>query len=75
MHYVLDAYIWRFDGSNPGLREYLLGAPPAKVHQGTPNAKSAPPGDTTQGTPTAGLHVGGMGPRRHASAAGAARAA
>ena len=23
MHYILDAYIWRFD-SNPGLREYLL---------------------------------------------------
>ena len=26
-HYVLDAWIWKFDGSNPGLREYLFGAP------------------------------------------------
>ena len=25
-HYVLDAWIWKFDGSNPGLREYLFGA-------------------------------------------------
>ena len=26
-HYVLDAWIWKFDGSNPGLREFLfLGA-------------------------------------------------
>jgi hypothetical protein len=25
-HYVLDAWLWRFDGSNPGLREYLFGA-------------------------------------------------
>ncbi len=24
-HYVLDAYIWRFDGSNPGLRQYVYG--------------------------------------------------
>jgi hypothetical protein len=24
-HYVLDAWIWKFDGSNPGLREYLFG--------------------------------------------------
>lgn len=24
-HYVLDAWIWRLDGSNPGLRDYLLG--------------------------------------------------
>ena len=27
-HYVLDAYIWRFDGSNPGLRQYVYGDPP-----------------------------------------------
>ena len=26
-HYILDAWIWKFDGSNPGLREYLFGAP------------------------------------------------
>lgn len=25
-HYVLDAWIWRFDGSNPGLRENLFGS-------------------------------------------------
>jgi hypothetical protein len=25
-HYVLDAWIWKFDGSNPGLRDYLFGA-------------------------------------------------
>ena len=24
-HYVLDAWIWKFDGSNPRLREYLFG--------------------------------------------------
>ncbi|MBI3269379.1 MAG: hypothetical protein HYZ53_10195 [Planctomycetes bacterium] len=24
-HYVLDAFLWRFDGSNPGLREALFG--------------------------------------------------
>lgn len=24
-HYVLDAWIWKFDGSNPGLRAYLFG--------------------------------------------------
>ena len=29
VHYVLDAYIWKFDKSNPRLREYLLGGPPA----------------------------------------------
>jgi hypothetical protein len=23
-HYVLDAWIWKFDGSNPGLRAYLF---------------------------------------------------
>jgi hypothetical protein len=23
-HYVLDAWIWKFDGSNPGLREFLF---------------------------------------------------
>ena len=23
-HYVLDAWIWKFDGSNPGLRTYLF---------------------------------------------------
>jgi hypothetical protein len=23
-HYVLDAWIWRMDGSNPGLREMLV---------------------------------------------------
>ena len=28
VHYFLDARIWRFDGSNPGLREYLLGPRP-----------------------------------------------
>jgi hypothetical protein len=27
-HYVLDAWIWRFDGSNPGLREYLFASAP-----------------------------------------------
>jgi len=25
MHYVSDAWLWRFDGSNPGLREALFG--------------------------------------------------
>lgn len=25
-HYVLDAYLWRLDGSNPGLREVLINA-------------------------------------------------
>ncbi len=25
VHYFLDAYIWRFDGSNPDLKEHLLG--------------------------------------------------
>jgi hypothetical protein len=29
-HYVLDAWIWRFDGSNPGLRRYLFGDAPAR---------------------------------------------
>merc|ERR1711871_1217437 len=29
VHYILDGYIWRFDGSNPGLRDYLLGPPPS----------------------------------------------
>lgn len=24
-HYLLDAWLWRFDGSNPGLRERILG--------------------------------------------------
>jgi hypothetical protein len=24
-HYILDAWIWKFDGSNPGLKEYLFG--------------------------------------------------
>ena len=24
-HYVLDGWLWKFDGSNPGLREYLFG--------------------------------------------------
>lgn len=23
-HYVLDAWIWKFDGSNPGLKQYIL---------------------------------------------------
>ncbi|KAL1504533.1 hypothetical protein AB1Y20_010935 [Prymnesium parvum] len=31
VHYALDAYIWRFDGSNPGLKEYLLGVPTDKA--------------------------------------------
>lgn len=26
-HYVLDAWIWKFDGSNPGLPSYLFGEP------------------------------------------------
>jgi hypothetical protein len=26
-HYVLDAWIWKFDGSNPGLRKYLFASP------------------------------------------------
>ena len=26
-HYVLDAWIWKFDGSNPGLKDYLLPHP------------------------------------------------
>jgi hypothetical protein len=32
-HYVLDAFIWRFDGSNPGLRAYIFGeaARPARI--------------------------------------------
>ena len=31
-HYILDAYIWKFDGSNPGLRYYLFheGSPPGE---------------------------------------------
>ncbi|MBI5595092.1 MAG: hypothetical protein HY928_03280 [Elusimicrobia bacterium] len=28
-HYVLDAYLWRFDGSNPGLSEALFGVDPS----------------------------------------------
>ncbi|MBW2523358.1 MAG: hypothetical protein JRI23_04255 [Deltaproteobacteria bacterium] len=27
LHYFLDAFIWRFDGSNPNLRELVLGPP------------------------------------------------
>ena len=26
-HYVLDAWIWKFDGSNPGLKNFLFGEP------------------------------------------------
>jgi len=26
-HYLLDAWIWKFDGSNPGLREHVFGEP------------------------------------------------
>lgn len=33
-HYVLDAWIWRLDGSNPGLRERLLGDRPPVVDAG-----------------------------------------
>jgi len=29
-HYVLDAWIWKFDGSNPRLREYLFGGAAAR---------------------------------------------
>lgn len=28
VHYFLDAFLWKFDGSNPDLREHLLGVPP-----------------------------------------------
>jgi hypothetical protein len=28
IHYVSDAWLWRFDGTNPGLRETLLGLTP-----------------------------------------------
>lgn len=27
VHYILDGYIWKFDSSNPGLREFLLASP------------------------------------------------
>jgi len=47
VHYILDSYIWKFDGSNPGLREYLLGAAPTaasdkKLEQAAPDVKVAP---------------------------------
>ncbi len=32
-HYILDAFLWKFDGSNPGLREALL---PAAVAEDRP---------------------------------------
>lgn len=37
-HYVLDAYIWRFDGSSPGLRESLLGVDPGAAVKGQSSA-------------------------------------
>ena len=40
-HYILDAYVWRLDGTNPGLSTALLipvSAPPT-----TPAAVSDPP--------------------------------
>ena len=30
VHYLLDAWIWRFDGSNPRLRELILNLPNAR---------------------------------------------
>ena len=38
VHYVMDAWLWRFDGSNPGLRENLLGLAPtgAETRQSLP---------------------------------------
>ena len=47
-HYVLDAWIWKFDGSNPGLREYLFGWGPRHGPQ-APMSLGAPRG--TRGAP------------------------
>ncbi len=43
-HYVLDAWIWRFDGSNPGLRDYLFGTP--VTHLGHPEGAQVPQATT-----------------------------
>jgi len=40
-HYVLDAYLWRLDGSNPGLAE-ALGVSPLR-RQAPPFSDPAPP--------------------------------
>ena len=40
-HYVLDAWIWKFDGSNPGLREFLFHGGP-EFHGG-PDMAPKPP--------------------------------
>ena len=58
VHYILDGYIWRFDGSNLGLREYLLGPPPAP--HATCKAPPALPTDIKIGedsTQSKGLHT------------------
>lgn len=28
VHYVLDGFIWKFNGSNPDLKQFLMGSPP-----------------------------------------------
>jgi hypothetical protein len=46
-HYVLDAWIWKFDGSNPGLRDWLFhptgGPDMAGLLVGGPDMAPKPP--------------------------------
>lgn len=53
-HYMLDAYIWRFDGSNPGLRDYLLGGQPSST--GATASTPPPPSASHAGEAAANEH-------------------
>jgi hypothetical protein len=48
-HYVLDAWIWKFDGSNPGLRGYLFGDSEPPAGGSNRSRSEAAPEDRTRG--------------------------
>ena len=48
-HYVLDAWIWKFDGSNPGLRGYLFGDSEPPTGGSNRSRCEAAPADRTRG--------------------------
>ena len=55
VHYMLDAHIWRFDGSNPGLRDYLLGGQPSSTGA---TASTPPPPSASHAGEAAANEVG-----------------
>jgi len=66
-HYILDSYIWRFDGTNPGLREYLLGASPTavadkKLERPAPDAQTESSSSLARGNAPAGEDACVRGP-------------